>query len=109
MSLSYSCPVSFEYSKRGYSLRFAQTPARGATGYAYFEKVQSLKYARLRMCTRHLEPAVRPDPILFTCAVVIILEDAVCHPLSARVCLLYDPLGNVSSDNCTIESSSFLG
>lgn len=109
MSLSYGCPVCLEYSNRGYIFRFAQTPARGATGYAHFEKVQPPKYARLRLCTRHLKPALRPGPIVFTCAVVVILQDAVCRPLSARVCLLYDSLGNVSCDTCKIESSSFLG
>lgn len=92
MSLSYGCPVCLEYSNRGYIFRCAQTPARGATGYAHFEKVQPPKYARLRLCTRHLKPALGPGPILFTCAVVVILQDAVCRPFSARVCLLYDSL-----------------
>lgn len=102
MRLLYGWPFCFEYGIRGYIFRFAQTLARGATGYAPFAEVQPLNYARLRVCTRQLQPLFAPDPILLSDAIVVILQLAVCRPLSVRVCLLYDQLDNVSTNTCKI-------
>lgn len=88
MRLFSGWPFCFEYGIRGYILRFAQTPAKGATGYAPFAEVQPLNYARLRVCTRQLQPLFAPDPILLSDTIVVILQLTVCRPLSARACLL---------------------